>query len=150
MASEILCHPSLHRPRNPLTFICSFSDGPHHCQCSHWDLMWGVSYPDFLLFCAHRPRDPQIRLPSWLRNKKRLWICEVKALFLFPVGVKERQGEGCRVRCALSSTYVSVRDFLLQLTYVQNCAFLKKNLLSGLFLTKSAGNKCYLIYLFSI
>lgn len=70
--------------------------------------------------------------------------------FFLPIEVKEMQGEGCRVRSALSRTYVNVRDFLFQLTYVQNCAFLQKNLLSVLFLMKNTENKCHLINLFSI
>lgn len=52
-----------------INFICSFNDGAHHCWCSHLHLAQGLSYPDFLLFCAHIPRDPKIRLPSRLRNK---------------------------------------------------------------------------------
>lgn len=79
---EILCHPSLHRPLNPLTFICSFSD-VHHCQSSHQHLMWGISYPDFLFFYTQRPRDPKIRLLLHLRNKKYNGYVRWKPFFLF-------------------------------------------------------------------
>ena len=54
-----------------------------------------------------------------------------KPFFFVPAGVREKKGEGCRVGCALSSTFINVGTFCSD--RCPALCFFKENSLNDLF-----------------